>query len=77
MASALIKLVFARLLIQFNVLPGVLKGSSGRESLNGSLSFEEFYVPNFGLEIRLRHRAAREGNKWEYLTIASASQVSP
>lgn len=59
MASALMKLVFAHLLMHFDVLPGLVKGS-GRESLNGSLSFEEFYVPNFGLEIRLRRQ---EGTK--------------
>jgi hypothetical protein len=50
MASALMKLVFAHLLLQFDILPG----SAGL--LTGSLSFEEFYVPNFGLEFRLRQR---------------------
>jgi hypothetical protein len=50
MASALMKLVFAHLLLHFDVLPG----SAG--PLTGSLSFEEFYVPNFGLKIRLKWR---------------------
>lgn len=44
------KLVFVHILLQFNVLPG----SAG--PLTGSLSFEEFYVPNFGLKIRLRQK---------------------
>lgn len=51
MASALMKLVFAHLLVQFDVLPG-----SAREPVPGKLSFEEFYVPNFGLKMRLRRR---------------------
>ncbi|KAJ6131482.1 Cytochrome P450, partial [Penicillium sp. IBT 18751x] len=50
MASALMKLVFAHILLNFDVLPG----SAG--PLTGSLSFEEFYVPNFGLKIRLRQK---------------------
>ncbi|KAJ5289891.1 uncharacterized protein N7443_010144, partial [Penicillium atrosanguineum] len=50
MASALMKLVFAHILLHFDVLPG----SVG--PLTGSLSFEEFYVPNFGLKIRLRQK---------------------
>ncbi|KAJ5684364.1 Cytochrome P450 [Penicillium maclennaniae] len=50
MASALMKLVFAHILLHFDVLPG----SAG--PLTGSLSFEEFYVPNFGLRIRLRQK---------------------
>lgn len=44
------KLVFAHLLLHFDVL----SGSAG--PLTGSLSFEEFYVPNFGLKICLRRR---------------------
>ncbi|KAJ5921356.1 Cytochrome P450 [Penicillium verhagenii] len=51
MASALMKLALAHLLLQFDILP-----SSEREPLTGSLSFEEFYVPNFGLKVRLRRR---------------------
>lgn len=51
MASALMKLVFAHLLVQFDVLP-----ASSVEPVPGKLSFEEFYVPNFGLKMRLRRR---------------------
>lgn len=50
------KLVLAHLLMHFDVLPGSAQGGGGGELLNGPLSFEEFYVPNFGLEIRLRRR---------------------
>lgn len=56
------KLVFAHLLRRFDVLPGLAKGGGRGESLNGSLSFEEFYVPNFGLEIRLRRREGTKAN---------------
>jgi hypothetical protein len=56
------KLVFAHLLMRFDVLPGLAKGGGLGESLNGSLSFEEFHVPNFGLEIRLRRRAEMNAN---------------
>ncbi|KAJ5095707.1 Cytochrome P450 [Penicillium alfredii] len=52
MASALMKLVFAHILTRWNVfLPGSSQGP-----VTGSLSFEEFYVPNFGLKIGLRRR---------------------
>lgn len=52
MAGALMKVVFAHLLVNYDILmPG---GASG--SLTGSLSFEEFYVPNFVLRIVLRER---------------------
>ncbi|CAI7570738.1 unnamed protein product [Penicillium manginii] len=54
MASALMKLVIAELLIRFDILPGAEGSSQG--PLIGSLSFEEFYVPNFGLKVRLRPR---------------------
>jgi hypothetical protein len=54
------KLVLASLLLHFDVLPGLGQGGGRKESLTGSLSFEEFYVPNFGLEIRLQRR---EGTK--------------
>jgi hypothetical protein len=54
MASALMKLVIAQLLTRFDILPA--DGDSSRGSLIGSLSFEEFYVPNFGLKVRLRHK---------------------
>lgn len=53
MASALMKLVFAHLLLRFELLPG----SVGKaEPVTGSLSFEEFYVPNFALKMRLHRR---------------------
>lgn len=51
MASALMKLVFAHVLLRFEILP-----ASEGEPVTGSLSFEEFYVPNFGLKMRLRKR---------------------
>lgn len=51
MASALMKLVFAHVLLHFEILP-----ESAGEPVPGSLSFEEFYVPNFGLKMRLRRR---------------------
>lgn len=54
MASVLMKLVFSELLTRFDILPGAEGSSQG--PLIGSLSFEEFYVPNFGLKVRLRHR---------------------
>lgn len=54
MASALMKLVIAELLIRFDILPEAEGSSQG--PLIGSLSFEEFYVPNFGLKVRLRPR---------------------
>ncbi|KAJ5389974.1 Cytochrome P450 [Penicillium cataractarum] len=62
MASALMKLVLGHLLIHFDVLPGLKQGGGRRESLYGSLSFEEFHVPNFGLEIRLRRREGMESS---------------
>lgn len=52
MASALMKLAFAHILSHYDILLPDL--SSG--PLTGSLSFEEFYVPNFGLKITLRQR---------------------
>ncbi|KAJ5667212.1 Cytochrome P450 [Penicillium longicatenatum] len=52
MASSLMKLALAHLVLQFDILPGLTPGP-----LTGSLSFEEFYVPNFGLKVRLRRRA--------------------
>ncbi|CAG8054435.1 unnamed protein product [Penicillium salamii] len=52
MASALMKLALAHILTRFDV---ALSDSSS-DSLTGSLSFEEFYVPNFGLKIALRRR---------------------
>lgn len=51
MASALMKLVFTHLLLRFEILPG-----TAAEPVTGSLSFEEFYVPNFGLKMRLQRR---------------------
>lgn len=45
------KLVFAHVLLHFEILP-----ESAGEPVPGSLSFEEFYVPNFGLKMRLRRR---------------------
>jgi hypothetical protein len=57
------KLVLGHLLLQFDVLPGSKQGAGRRESLYGSLSFEEFYVPNFGLEIRLRQREGIKPSK--------------
>lgn len=50
------KMVLAHLLMRFDVLPGLGQGGGRGMLLTGSLSFEEFYVPNFGLEIRLRRR---------------------
>ncbi|KAJ6138046.1 Cytochrome P450 [Penicillium samsonianum] len=52
MASALMKLAFAHILNQYDIL----LPNSASLSLTGSLSFEEFYVPNFGLKIALRKR---------------------
>ncbi|KAJ5130342.1 Cytochrome P450 [Penicillium bovifimosum] len=52
MASALMKLSFAHILSSYDIL--LPNSSTG--PLTGSLSFEEFYVPNFGLKITLRHR---------------------
>ncbi|CAG8336124.1 unnamed protein product [Penicillium salamii] len=52
MASALMKLALANILTRFDI---ALSDSSS-DSLTGSLSFEEFYVPNFGLKIALRQR---------------------
>ncbi|KAJ5773489.1 Cytochrome P450 [Penicillium paradoxum] len=52
MASALMKLAFAHILSRYDIL--LPDSSSG--PLTGSLSFEEFYVPNFGLKITLRQR---------------------
>jgi hypothetical protein len=46
------KVVFAHLLVNYDVL--MPDDASG--SLTGSLSFEEFYVPNFGLRVVLRER---------------------
>ncbi|KAJ5574298.1 Cytochrome P450 [Penicillium hispanicum] len=51
MASVLMKLVFAHLVMHFDILPGSAQGP-----LTGSMSFEEFYVPNFGLKVHLRRR---------------------
>jgi hypothetical protein len=51
MASSLMKLALAHLVLHFDILPGLTPGP-----LTGSLSFEEFYVPNFGLKVRLRRR---------------------
>ncbi|KAJ5735491.1 Cytochrome P450, partial [Penicillium malachiteum] len=51
MASALLKMVFAHLILRFDLLP-----DSAERTLTGSLSFEEFYVPNFGLKVRLQRR---------------------
>lgn len=51
MASSLMKLALAHLVLNFDILPGLMPGP-----LTGSLSFEEFYVPNFGLKVRLRRR---------------------
>lgn len=50
MAGALMKLAFAHILTRYDILPP----SSGL--LTGSFSFEEFYVPNFGLKMTLRQR---------------------
>ncbi|CAP94697.1 Pc18g04730 [Penicillium rubens Wisconsin 54-1255] len=52
MACALMKLAFAHILNQYDIL---LPNSTSLP-LTGSLSFEEFYVPNFGLRIALRRR---------------------
>lgn len=52
MASALMKLAFAHILNQYDIL----LPNSASAPLTGSLSFEEFYVPNFGLKIALRQR---------------------
>ena len=52
MASALMKLAFAHILNQYDIL---LPNSTSLP-VAGSLSFEEFYVPNFGLKIALRQR---------------------
>ncbi|KAJ5582567.1 Cytochrome P450, partial [Penicillium sp. DV-2018c] len=52
MASALMKLSLAHILISYDIL--LQDSSTG--PLTGSLSFEEFYVPNFGLKIALRYR---------------------
>ena len=51
MATALMKLVFAHLIMHFDILPDSAQGP-----LTGSLSFEEFYVPNFKLKLRLQRR---------------------
>lgn len=55
MASVLMKLVFAHLIMRFDIMPG-----SGKGPLTSSLSFEEFYVPNFGLKVHLRLRGKEE-----------------
>lgn len=52
MASVLMKLVVAKLILDYDLLP-----DAGDVPLTGSLSFEEFYVPNFGLKVRLRRRS--------------------
>lgn len=52
MASALMKLALAHILTRYDV--AITDSSS--DSLIGSLSFEEFYVPDFGLKIELRER---------------------
>ncbi|KAJ5601449.1 Cytochrome P450 [Penicillium lagena] len=52
MASALMKVVFAHLLVNYDVL--MPDDASG--SIKGSLSFEEFYVPNLSLRVVLRER---------------------
>lgn len=46
------KLVFAHLVVHFDILPASAQGP-----VTGSLSFEEFYVPNFRLKVRLRRRS--------------------
>ncbi|KAJ5805578.1 Cytochrome P450 [Penicillium pulvis] len=51
MASSLMKLALAHLVLHFDILPDLMPGP-----LTESLSFEEFYVPNFGLKVRLRRR---------------------
>jgi hypothetical protein len=52
MAGALMKLAFAHILTRYDIrLPDSSPGA-----LTGSLSFEEFYVPNFRLKIALRQR---------------------
>ncbi|KAJ6171841.1 Cytochrome P450, partial [Penicillium chermesinum] len=51
MASVLMKLVLAHLIMHFDIMPG-----SASARLTGSLSFEEFFVPNFGLKVHLRRR---------------------
>ncbi|KAJ6092660.1 Cytochrome P450 [Penicillium sp. IBT 16267x] len=51
MASTLMKVALAHLVLHFDILPGLTPGP-----LTGSLSFEEFYVPNFGLKVRMRRR---------------------
>ena len=45
------KLALAHVLERFAIVAG-----SAQDPLTGSLSFEEFYVPNFGLKLRLRRR---------------------
>lgn len=50
------KLVFAHVLSHFDIVPGSAQGP-----LTGSLSFEEFYVPNFGLKVCLRRRDDKQG----------------
>ncbi|KAJ5523246.1 Cytochrome P450 [Penicillium frequentans] len=55
MASSLMKLALAHLVLNFDILPGLMTGPL-TGPLKGSLSFEEFYVPNFGLKVRLRRR---------------------
>ncbi|KAJ5751825.1 Cytochrome P450 [Penicillium odoratum] len=54
MASVLMKLALAHLVLHFDILPDGIHGP-----LTGSLSFEEFYVPNFGLKLRLRRRSTK------------------
>lgn len=44
MASALMKLVLAHVLMRFDVLPGLGHEGGRGMSLSRSLSFEEFYV---------------------------------
>jgi hypothetical protein len=52
MACALLKLAFAHILTCYDLF---LPDSSSR-SLTVSLSFEEFYDPNFGLKVGLQVR---------------------
>lgn len=51
------KLALAHVLERFDIVAG-----SAQDPLTGSLSFEEFYVPNFRLKLRLRRRdGAKQG----------------
>lgn len=52
----MMKLVFAQVLSRFDIVTGPAQGP-----VTGSLSFEEFYVPNFGLNVCLRRRDDKQG----------------